>query len=209
MADPVPQSIYFPDDLFSLTNHEVFVDCGAYDGDTIHSFLELTGSDFDRIVAFEPDPANYDKLRQSITALPPRIAGRIEIHQKATGARDGRVSFAALGTDGSAIGEGDFEVDCVALDSALADTAPSRIKPSHIKMDIEGAELDAIEGARGVIARESPVLAICSYHRQSDLWRIPALIHSINPGYRLFLRPHLIEGWDAVCYAVPPKRMRS
>jgi FkbM family methyltransferase len=203
MADPVTQNIYFPDDLFSLTNHEVFVDCGAYDGDTVRSFLELTGSNFDRIAAFEPDPANYHKLRQSVAALPPDIAGRIQMHRKATGARDCRVSFSALGTDGSAIGEGDSEVECVALDGALADTAPS-----HIKMDIEGAELEAIEGARGVIARHSPVLAICSYHRQPDLWRIPALIHSINPGYRLFLRPHLIEGWDLVCYAVPPERTR-
>ena len=51
-----------------------------------------------------------------------------------------------------------------------------------------------------------PVLAICSYHRQTDLWRIPELIHSIDADYRLFIRPHLIEGWDLVCYAVPAER---
>ena len=56
-----------------------------------------------------------------------------------------------------------------------------------------------------VIARHSPILTICVYHRQADLWRIPALIHAINPGYRLFLRPHLIEGWDVVCYALSPQ----
>ena len=97
---------------------------------------------------------------------------------------------------------GDTEVECVTLDAALAE-----VTPTHIKMDIEGAELDALEGAREVIARHAPVLAVCSYHRQADLWRIPALIHSINSSYRFFLRPHRIEGWDLVCYAVPPQRV--
>ena len=201
MADPVRQNIYFPSDLFSLTGSEVFVDCGAYDGDTVRSFLQVSGSAFEQIVAFEPDPANYEKLCQTVAGLPADVAGRIATHRKATGAAAGRVSFDALGTDGSAFGQGDIEVECVALDNAVQDIAPS-----FIKMDIEGAELDALAGARAVIARHSPVLAICSYHRQADLWRIPVLIHSINPDYRFFLRPHLIEGWDLVCYAVPPDR---
>ena len=207
MADPVPQTVYFPDDVFSLTRREVFVDCGAFDGDTVRSFLEVTGSRFNRIIAFEPDPANYTRLRQSVAALPSEIARHIMTYQQATGGIRARVAFEALGTEGSAIGMGGAEtqrvteVDCVTLDEVLEDTVPT-----HIKMDVEGAELDALAGARGVIARHAPVLAICSYHRQADLWRIPALIHSIRPDYRFFLRPHRIEGWDLVCYAVPPQR---
>ena len=202
MSDPVPQDTYFPNDLFALTEREVFVDCGAFDGDTVRSFLQVTGSKFERIIAFEPDPKNYARLLKSVEGLPDSTSRRIETHQKATGASDCTVSFAALGTDGSSIGQGDSEVECVALDNALGDA-----KPSHIKMDIEGAELGALEGARGVIAERRPVLAICSYHRQSDLWRIPELIHSIDADYRLFLRPHLLEGWDLVCYAVPVERI--
>ncbi|MCU1234543.1 MAG: hypothetical protein JWP63_2510, partial [Candidatus Solibacter sp.] len=201
MADPVPQTIYFPDDLFALTEREVFIDCGGYDGDTVRAFLKVSASRFERIVAFEPDPISYDKLVASVAALPREIAGRIETHRKATGSANGTVRFAALGTRESAIGVGDSEVECVTLDRALSDAVPT-----HVKMDIEGAEMEALEGARNTIARHSPVLAICTYHLQNDLWRIPALIHSINPEYKFYLRPHLLEGWDVVCYAIPPQR---
>jgi FkbM family methyltransferase len=202
MADPVPQTMYFPENLFTLTKHEVFVDCGAYDGDTVHSFLEATGEAFERIVAFEPDPANYRRLQHRLSECPPEIARRVETHQKAVGSATCRVRFAALGTEGSAIGTNGLEVECVSLDEVLGG-----VTPSHIKMDIEGAELDALQGARQLVACKAPILAICSYHRQTDLWRIPALIHSLNPDLQLFLRPHRIEGWDLVCYAIPPRRL--
>ena len=201
MADPVPGTIYFPEDLFNLTDEEVFIDCGAFDGDTLRSTLHATGSRFARIVVFEPDPANYTRLRECVQGLPPEVSTRVQTYQQATGAGNQKVYFRATGTDGSAIGDGDLEVDCVALDSAIPD-----VTPTPIKMDIEGAELDALAGAKHIIARDAPVLAICAYHRQSDLWRIPLLIHSILPDYRLSLRPHLIEGWDSVRYAVPPGR---
>ena len=76
-------------------------------------------------------------------------------------------------------------------------------------MDIEGAEIDAIEGGIRVIRKESPVLAVCAYHAQDHLWNIPIAIHRINPQYALFLRPHMTECWDTVCYAIPPERMLS
>jgi FkbM family methyltransferase len=167
----------------------------------VSSFLKVTGGRFERIVAFEPDPLNCAKLRNGVAALPGELAERIEIRQQATGRSNSLVSFAVTGGEGSAMGTGDFCVECVKLDSAL-----DGVVPTIIKLDIEGAEIEAIEGAREVIGRSMPVLAVCSYHRQSDLWRIPCLIHSICPDYRLYLRPHRMEGWDSVCYAVPPHR---
>ena len=74
-------------------------------------------------------------------------------------------------------------------------------------MDIEGAEPDAIRGASRAIEAEAPILTVCSYHQQDHLWTIPLLIHSIRPDYRFFLRPHLLEVWDLVCYAVPETRL--
>ncbi len=204
MANPVTDPIYFPD-CSRPGSDETFVDCGAFDGDTIDGFLETTGSRFRRIFAFEPDPANFAKLQQYADALDPALAERVALRQSAVGTAAGMVRFSAMGTDGSAIGEdGDLDVECVALDEVLDNDAPS-----YIKMDIEGAELDALAGSRRLIAGQSPVLAICSYHRQSDLWRIPLLIHSYNPDYRFYLRPHLVEGWDVVCYAVPRARMTA
>jgi hypothetical protein len=94
-------------------------------------------------------------------------------------------------------------VDLVCLDEAL-----SGVEPTYIKMDIEGAELDALTGARGIIERYTPVLAICSYHLQNHLWKVPLLIRSFSDKYEFLLRPHFLEGWDLVTYAIPKHRLR-
>jgi hypothetical protein len=73
-------------------------------------------------------------------------------------------------------------------------------------MDIEGAEPDALRGAATLIREKSPLLAISCYHQQDHLWSIPLLIQSLNPDYRFYLRPHDLEGWDLVCYAIPNQR---
>lgn len=203
MADPVGGETYFPEDLFTMGSREVFVDCGAFDGDTITSFLGVTRCRFSEVVAFEPDPANYQKLELMLAGLDAGVRSRITTHRQAIGQSAGMVGFDARGTDGSAIGAGDSQVECITLDEVLS----SHDIASFIKMDIEGAEPAALCGAARTIGRYAPILAICVYHQQDHLWRIPALIHSLNPGYRLYLRPHRIEGWDAVCYAVPPERV--
>jgi len=201
MADPVSEPIYFPS-FCGLRADETFVDCGAFDGDTVESFLAATNSSFARIFAFEPDPANFTKMSRYLDGLKPSLSDRIVTRRSAVGAEDGIVRFAADGTDGAAVREdGDLDVECVALDDVLRNEAPS-----YMKMDIEGAELDALSGSRWLISNRAPVLAVCAYHRQSDLWRIPLLIQSFNPNYRFYLRPYHREGWDLVCYAVPPGR---
>jgi FkbM family methyltransferase len=204
LADPVSHPIYFPFDLCKLRDDEVFVDCGAFDGDTLRSFFSESREAFHKVVAFEPDPVNFVRLRQYVEALPGRMRDSIRIRQAAVGARSGVVSFSATGAEDAAVGSGEAEVECDSLDEALEGCAPT-----YIKMDIEGAELDALAGARTTIREHAPVLAVCSYHRQDHLWRIPLLIHECHPGYRFFLRPHLREVWDLVCYAVPAGRWLS
>jgi FkbM family methyltransferase len=200
LADPVQHSMYFPTDLCTLAEDEVFVDCGAYDGDTLVSFLAHATAGFKKAFAFEPDPSSFTKLSQKVSQLPSKDA--IVIHQAATGSENRSVLFTGDGSPAATMGTGNIRVDCVKLDSILMDE-----RPTYIKMDIEGAELAAIMGARQTIARHSPVLAICSYHTQDHIWKIPHLIHSINPTYHFFLRPHLAEVWDLVCYAIPKERL--
>ena len=67
--------------------------------------------------------------------------------------------------------------------------------------------MDALEGARQTIERHAPILAVCVYHRQDHLWRIPLLLRQWRDDYAFFLRPHNEEGWDLVCYAVPRARL--
>lgn len=201
LADPALNPIYFPSDICALMANEVFVDCGAYDGDTIEGFLAQPQPGFKKIIAFEPDPSSFAKLKQKVAALPSNES--IVLHEAATGAINGPVFFSADGLPSSAVGSGTTEVRCVTLDDVLADEIPT-----YIKMDIEGAEPDALWGARRIIEQHAPVLAICSYHRQNHVWEIPRLIHSINPGYQFFLRPQWIDVWDLVCYAIPAHRLK-
>ncbi|AXC11528.1 hypothetical protein ACPOL_2204 [Acidisarcina polymorpha] len=202
LPDPVAHATYFPLDLCPLGDQEVFVDCGAYDGDTIRSFVDQSRNSFKHIYGFEPDPGNFAKLRESISLLPRRDA--ISLRCAAVGASAGTVTFSANGDQASHIGGGELVVDCVSLDEALSDS-----EPTYIKMDIEGAELDALNGARGIIERHSPVLAICSYHLQNHLWKVPLLIRSMSDQYSFYLRPHFLEGWDLVTYAIPKRRLRQ
>ena len=84
-----------------------------------------------------------------------------------------------------------------------------RNPPTYIKMDIEGAELEALWGARRILKEHSPVLAICAYHTSDHLWQIPLLIHAIQPDYKLYLRRYAEGAFELVWYAVPPDRVKS
>jgi FkbM family methyltransferase len=201
LPEPVDHAIYFPLDLCPLIDEEVFVDCGAFDGDTIRSFLKQPKSSFRRIYGFEPDPDNFKKMEADLSSRPERDA--IRLRCAAVGRSVGTVTFSGGAGPSSRVGIGDLVIDCVTLDEALAED-----EPTYIKMDIESAEIDALNGARWTIEKCAPVLAICSYHLQNHLWKIPLLMRSLNPSYNFFLRPHFLEGWDLVTYAIPDRRLR-
>jgi FkbM family methyltransferase len=193
---------YFLEGIFSWLPDEVFVDCGAYTGDTIDRILKVRGSHVSRIVALEPDPANFGQLRSWLDNLEPERAAKVRALPLAVGARSSTLRFRQDGIAGRLHEQGETMVQCEPLDKLLPDESPT-----YIKFDIEGAEADALVGAESVIRRQLPVLAICLYHRQGDLWTIPLWLQSRFPEYRLFLRSHRTEGQDLVCYAVPPGRL--
>jgi FkbM family methyltransferase len=197
IGTPFPGDQYFPG-LFSLSADECFVDCGSYTGDTIQSFISQTGNCFRKVIAFEADPAVVPGLQTYMNGVGPRAV----FHNTAVGAHNGVVRFAGNGVGGGCITTASgTEVRCVRLDDALA-----RERVSLIKMDIEGAELQALEGAHGVIWRDRPVLAICGYHKPDHLWRVLASLKSLAPDSALSVRSHCADGLDTVCYAVPPER---
>ena len=198
LGEPVSNEIYFPEDLHRLSADEVFVDCGAFDGDTIRRSLARQPDFRGSIKAFEPDPANFGKLARYVESLPYALRQRVEIFPFAVSSRRVILRFNATGTEAASVGSGSTQVQGVALDELLEDC-----RPTYIKMDTEGAEPEAIRGAFRTIATHRPAMAICVYHRQDHLWEIPLLIDSCAGGYRFHLRPQLLEGWDLVCYAVP------
>jgi FkbM family methyltransferase len=207
--DSVPAAnsglIYFPDDLVKPSENEVFVDCGAYDGDSLRTFLERTGSAFRQIVALEPDPLNFQGLKDFVARLPGNIQSKIQLQPVAVGSRRERLRFEAMGSVGSQVSNGGtYEVLSLPLDEILADCGVS-----WIKMDIEGSEYQALQGARNVIRKHRPVLGVCLYHRMEDLWKLPLFISAISDDYRFFLRRHSDDCWEQIVYAVPANRLIS
>ena len=202
---PSPSSSvqYFPDHLFDLNSEEVFIDCGAFDGDTIRAFMKRMDSLFKRIHALEPDPLNFRQLEEFIAALPQDVQSRIILHRIAAAEYRGQIGFTVTGNASSAAdATAMMKVDCAPFDQIL-----SAEVPTYIKLDIEGAEMDALKGAAGLIRQHKPVLAVSVYHQQDHLWRIPLYLKTLFPDYQFFLRPHNEEAWDLVCYAIPKERV--
>ena len=194
--------LYFPSDLIRSRADEVFVDCGAFTGDTIDAFVAAREGQFDQIVAVEPDPLNCAVMRQRVAAWSGSKRDRVRIAPVAVGASRGRLSFHVTGTAGSRVGSGEETVDVAPLDEILADSPPT-----YIKFDVEGAERDALIGGSKTISANSPVLAVCLYHRPEDLWDLPLLVQSLQSDYRLYVRRYSDERWETVLYAVPPDRV--
>ena len=94
---------------------------------------------------------------------------------------------------------GDAKGHVVRLDDAIG-----KARVTFLKMDIEGAELKALEGSRQTILDNKPKLAICVYHHIKDLWEIPLFIKTLIPEYRIFLRHHTKLEYETVCYALLP-----
>ncbi len=183
----------------------MFIDVGAFDGDTVRQIAQLFSGDFQKLICFEPDPVNYERLKEAVTALPAEVRFRVETYPFAVADSPGRVWIDPSGLPSATLGSGIHEVECVTLDQFL----PARkARPTFIKMDIEGAELNALHGSRDIIRTHRPILAVCAYHLQNHLWKVPLLISEIEASYKFFYRPHNEEAWDFVCYAVPPPRSR-
>ncbi len=203
LTGPVAGEQYFPDDLFECSPDEVFVDCGAFDGDTLRVFLKRQEGSFKQIVALEPDPLNFQTLQEYISRLDSSVRDKITIMPIAAGAAIGKARFTGDGLESSSISSnGTIEVKVAPLDEIL-----QGISTTYIKMDIEGAEPEALEGAARIIRKDLPILATSVYHCFDHLWRLPLLIQARSQRYRFFLRPHGNEAFDLVCYAVPSDRL--
>jgi FkbM family methyltransferase len=201
-ALPGPSSPpYLDPQLIGSLERITYVDGGAYDGDTLLALLAGYEAQLDAALLFEPDRWNHERLLATVSRLDPRVRSRLRCLQAALGEHDGESCLSAVGTEASAIATaGDQPTPVRRLDSVLVGT------PGHqtlIKLDIEGAEEAAIRGAERTIRTASPIVVACLYHRPTDLWRIPLLLHAYQPDYRLHIRTEGTDGAGLVCYALP------
>ena len=202
LSQPAVEESYLLPDVFQLSPDDIFLDCGAFDGDTIRSLIDHE-IQFDKIEAVEADSHSFARLADFVATLGPDIRNRIRLHQCAVGAHHGTVRFEDTGGLESKVSdEGRILIDMVPIDVMFASK-----RVSMIKMDIEGGEYDALLGAQQVIQRDRPILAICVYHSHEDIWRLPLLIRTLCPEHRMYLKAYRGDGIQTVVYAVPPERV--
>jgi FkbM family methyltransferase len=201
LPKPDQRAQYFPPGIPRWRSPARFVDCGAFSGDTLAELLSQNRP-VEAVAAFEPDPKNFSKLASLSKKISTTVSDGIYLWPCGVHATSGQLRFAAgKGAASHLSPEGEEFVQCVSLDDAIPN-----FRPSLIKMDIEGAEYDALSGAQQLIAENQPGLAICVYHRPDDLWRIPSLVKSWQCGYEFYLRSHGYNGFDLVMYAIKQQR---
>ena len=187
---------YFDPSVYTLQDEEVFIDCGAFQGETSESFIkqmEQNGKQYKKTYMIEADKVNAGVVRECFADKP-----GIKIIEAGVWDNDGKICFSqGNGTNSAISDDGGTVIDTVTIDRIVKDE-----HVTFIKMDIEGAELRALRGAKDVIERCRPKLAICVYHRPEDLFMIPQYIRSLYPGYKLYLRKYQPYGIETVLYAV-------
>ncbi len=185
---------YFNLPELNFNENEVFVDAGSFNGDDALRFVAAVGGRYDKIYSFEPDAESHDNCKQSLKNL-------LNTQLINAGLWDATktISFASLSTGSShVLGDAGNGVQVYALDDYLKNE-----RVTYIKMDIEGAELQALKGAKNTIVNHRPKLAICVYHKPQDIYEIPAYIAEIAPFYKMYLRHYSIGELETVLYAIP------
>ncbi len=181
--------------IFRFSNNESYLDLGAYTGDTVTEFINLTDNQFNNIIALEPDKKNYKKLADLCDNLQD---SRITCYNAGAWDKTDKLIFDGRGGRNSHLGDSGYTVDVFAVDELLKD-----IPVSYIKMDVEGAEAQAIKGLSNTIKRYSPAMAISAYHKTADFFTLPLIVHELNPDYKIFLRHHpYIPAWETNLYVV-------
>ncbi len=180
------------EDILHLTDEEVIVDLGAYDGDTVREFLSVTGGKYKKIYAFEPDEKNFRKLTKKTEEL-----DRIERYNLGAWDKKETLFFAKKGGRNSRKDESGIPVSFDSVDNIVNDPV------TFLKMDIEGAEAKALDGAKETIKKYLPKLYVCAYHRNEDMYVLPQKIKEFDSRYNVYFRHHpYIPAWESNFYAV-------
>lgn len=190
---------YYDKTIIKCNDDEVFVDCGAYNGDSTEKFIKYYGA-YKHIYAYEPSTENIQACRNNLKKYP-----HVTVRQCGVGEKSAVLCMDSNGASSTFMrkqrataGNG---IPIISLDEDI----PEGI--TYCKMDIEGFEIPALLGAKRHIRDDFPKLAISVYHIVTDIWEIPRLIDSIHPGYRFFIRHYDPKhNWETVIYAIPPEK---
>ncbi len=200
---PIPKKLYSENnqylvkDIVNVTNNEVVIDGGAFIGDSIQQFINHARRKKIKnysIIAFEPSIRNVSLIKKFYRKNP-----KIEVISKGLADKEKRVYFEESGSKSRIVYNGADNANYI--ETTYIDHVPQCKNATFIKMDIEGAEMDALRGAQNVIIQNKPKLAICIYHSNEDMIRIPQYIHELVPEYKLYVRHHSRGAIETVLYA--------
>lgn len=177
--------------LVEISENAVYLDLGAYNGDTALGFYEKYGGS--RILAVEPDRRNFRKLTENTKEIK-----NIRLFNALISDKDGIVYLDNnKGRGAHESDKGKLEIQALTVDTIIKNEGLSEKDQLVIKIDVEGNELKAVEGAREVIKSFSPLMLISCYHRSEDYFTIPLKVLEINPGYRIYMRHYKgIPAWE-------------
>lgn len=190
--------MYLAEGIMKPVKGDVFCDVGAFDMYNTHKFIKWN-PEYEHVYAFEADPVSYGKCKEQ------DLDSKIEVFNLGVWSCKSQLSFESAPNGeygGSRINEvGDQIVETVALDEYLKDK-----RVDIIKMDIEGAEMEALKGAQNIIRKNKPCLTLSVYHKPEDIIELPLYAHSLNPDYKIYLRHHTYGIFDTVMYAIDKNR---
>lgn len=168
--------------LLQIGVEEDYFDLGAYDGDTVREFLSFTDGHFRSITAVEPDPKNRKKLLRKMPQF--ETDARFSLVEAGVWRQDGEMAFDnAAGRNSALSAAGKIVTPVLSLDSMVGER-----DCSFIKMDVEGAEREALLGGSRILAEKCPQLLFSAYHKTEDIFSLPLLLHLLQPRYRIFFR---------------------
>ena len=179
------------------SDNEVYVDCGAYNGDTARKYSKFTDGRYKKIFVLEPMQENIKLLKATVAKL-----HDVELFPVGAWKEKNTLCFEENGSASKAV-----ESDCgSAIDVNSLDNMFLDQNVTFIKMDIEGSEYEALLGARKIIEKCMPKLAICVYHKPTDLINIFMFLRRFRneeKEYKFFLRHHANDECETVLYAIP------
>ena len=176
---------------------EIFVDCGAFVGDTIEDYIFTHGGTFGKIFAFEPDSINFAAMATRVERLNIEWAlpkNKIQLVDAGAGRKTKHAALSSMISEQE--NSGGDSIKIYALDDFLAEQ-----KIDFLKADIESFELDMLQGAEKIIRRDLPKMAICIYHNASDMYQILLWLAKLDLGYKFSIRHHSPANLGTVLYA--------
>lgn len=187
---------YAPLDLPTPPPNIRMVELGAYTGDNLREFVHR-GLNIEFALSLEPDLQNFSSLVSTIEELGLRNVFALPL---AGWDQTETLLFSDTGDAGAVmVKSGGSSITATSIDQIIG-----KSEINFIKMDIEGAEVNAIQGAKNIIIQQKPHLAISVYHKPDDLWTIGLMIEEFSNGkYNYFLRQYGQQLFDTILYAIP------